>query len=77
MMKHMSESLRVRNGSKGILENFGKLSPSKLIIRAQLMKKEEKLINMVKNSWTEMKLILPRRYCIDKCPGQISLINLV
>jgi hypothetical protein len=50
MMKHMSESLRVRNGSKGILENFGKLSPSKLIIRAQLMKKEEKLINMVKNS---------------------------
>jgi hypothetical protein len=50
MMKQMSESLRVRNGSKGILENFGKLSPSKLIIRAQLTKKEEKLINMVKNS---------------------------
>jgi hypothetical protein len=35
----------------------------------------EKLINRIKSTWTEMKLIFAKMYCIDKCLGQISSIN--
>jgi hypothetical protein len=46
----MGESLRVRNGSKSVLAKFGNLTLSKLITRAQLAKKEGKLINMMNSS---------------------------
>jgi hypothetical protein len=40
--KHMSKLLRVKHGSKTILAKFGDLSPSNLITRAYLAKKEGK-----------------------------------
>jgi hypothetical protein len=41
MTKHMSKSIRVNNGSKTVLEKFGKLSPCNLVIRTYLAKTKE------------------------------------
>jgi hypothetical protein len=49
MTKHMTQLIKVRNGNKDILAKFGKLSPSKLIIRIYVVKRR-KLINMGKSS---------------------------
>jgi hypothetical protein len=73
----MSDLLRISNGNMAILARFGNLSPSKLTTRSQLAKKEEKLINMGKHSWTEMKLMFSRSYTIYMCSGQISLIDII
>jgi hypothetical protein len=77
MTKHMSKPLKVKNGNKTILPNFGKLSPSKIITRAYLAKRKEKLINMRDRTLSEMKLIFTKRYCTNNILGQVSLINLL